>query len=72
MHLRDTDFNFIGLPVRRRLLLSVPFLSTGGALAVFILTGISLRTCPRCRDGQMRIVDHLARACCGSAIPDTS
>ena len=43
MHLRDTDSNFIGLPVHRRLLISVPFLSTGGALAVFILTGISLR-----------------------------
>ena len=43
MHLRDTDFNFIGLPVRRRLLISVPFVSTGGALAVFILTGVSLR-----------------------------
>src|SRR2546429_189557 len=43
MRLRDTDFDFIGLPVRRRLLMSVPFLSTGGALAVFILTGISLR-----------------------------
>jgi hypothetical protein len=36
------------------------------------LTGISLRTCPRCRDGQMRIVEHLARACWGSAITDTS
>jgi hypothetical protein len=36
------------------------------------LTGISLRTCPRCRDGQMRLVEHLARACCGSAITDTS
>jgi hypothetical protein len=36
------------------------------------LTGISLRTCPRCHDGQMCIVEHLARACCGSAIPDTS
>ena len=43
MRLRDTDSDFIGLPVRRRLLISVPFLSTGGALAVFILTGISLR-----------------------------
>jgi hypothetical protein len=43
MRLRDTDFNFIGLPVNRRLLISVPFLSTGGALAVFILTGVSLR-----------------------------
>ena len=42
MYLRDTDSNFIGLPVHRRLLISVPFLSTGGALAVFILTGISL------------------------------
>jgi hypothetical protein len=41
MHLRDNDFR--GLPVHRRLLISVPFLSTGGALAVFILTGISLR-----------------------------
>jgi hypothetical protein len=36
------------------------------------LTGTSLRTCPRCRDGQMRIVEHVARACCGAAIPDTS
>jgi len=43
MRLRDTDFNFIGLPVNRRLLISVPFLSTGGALAVFILTGVSLQ-----------------------------
>ncbi len=36
------------------------------------LTGISLRTCPRCRDGQMRIVEHLARAHGGSPITDTS
>jgi hypothetical protein len=43
MRLRDTDFNFTGLPVRRRSLISVPFLSTGGALAVLILTGISLQ-----------------------------
>jgi hypothetical protein len=43
MRLRDADFNFTGLPVHRRLLISVPFLSTGGALAVFILTGVSLQ-----------------------------
>jgi hypothetical protein len=36
------------------------------------LMGISLRTCPLCRDGHMRIVEHLARACWGSTITDTS
>jgi len=36
------------------------------------LTGISLRTCPVCRDGHMLIVEHLARARRGSAITDTS
>jgi hypothetical protein len=41
MGLRDTGST--GLRARRRLLISVPFLSTGAALAVFILTGISLR-----------------------------
>ncbi len=33
----------MGLRAGRRLLISVPFLSTGAALAVFVLTGISLR-----------------------------
>jgi hypothetical protein len=36
------------------------------------LTGISLRVCPVCRDGHMRIVEHLARDRWGSAFIDTS
>jgi hypothetical protein len=36
------------------------------------LTGISLRICARCHDGQMRPVEHVARACSGAAITDTS
>ena len=36
------------------------------------LTGISLRACPVCCDGHMRIIEHLARARWGSAITDTS
>lgn len=36
------------------------------------LTGISLRTCPVCRDGHMRIVEHVARARWAAAITDTS
>jgi hypothetical protein len=42
MDLGDTGST--GLGACRQLLMSVPFLSTGAALAVFILTGISLRT----------------------------
>ena len=36
------------------------------------LTGISLRVCPVCQDGHMLVIEHLARAYGGSAIPDSS
>lgn len=36
------------------------------------LTGSSLRTCPRCHDGRMLTVEHLAGICTVSPITDTS
>ena len=36
------------------------------------LTGRSLRVCPRCHDGQMRLVDCLVRIGCRPAILDSS
>ncbi|MBA2556604.1 MAG: transposase [Chloroflexi bacterium] len=36
------------------------------------LTGISLRVCPICHDGQMLVIEHVARADRASAIPDSS
>ncbi|MCY4508451.1 MAG: hypothetical protein OXG35_16065 [Acidobacteria bacterium] len=35
-------------------------------------TGRSLRRCPRCDDGNMLVVDHLARGCVSPAILDSS
>jgi hypothetical protein len=34
------------------------------------LTGISLRACPVCHQGRMRVIERLAAGC--PAIPDTS
>jgi Putative transposase len=36
------------------------------------LTGLSLRICPRCQDGQMLVIEHLGVARCGAPILDTS
>ena len=36
------------------------------------LTGISLRICPVCHDGQMIVIEHMARRSHGSAIIDSS
>ena len=36
------------------------------------LTGRSLRACPRCQDGQMLVIEHLARHCHHPVILDTS
>ena len=36
------------------------------------LTGRSLRRCPRCDDGNMLVVDHLAGGCTSPAILDSS
>ena len=37
-----------------------------------ILTGVSLRTCPRCRGGRMLVIEHLIRLRLGGPIIDTS
>ena len=36
------------------------------------LTGVSLRTCPVCRDGHMIVTASLLRGGADSALPDTS
>ena len=36
------------------------------------LSGLALRACPVCHDGQMRLIEHLARAGVGSSIGDSS
>ena len=37
-----------------------------------VLTGVSLRTCPRCREGCMLVIEHLIRLRLCPAIIDTS